>query len=95
VLDGTLVGIKTPTGKPIIIDQLMEEQPLDLAPNSLGLYIPSDELLKRTKYQWFVALPEEDVFDANCILAKMILETVSSSEKTSIIGDINRSVASI
>jgi len=95
VLDGTLVGIKTPNGKPIIIDQLMEEQPLDLATNSLGLYIPSDELLKRTKYQWFVALSEDDVLHANCILSSMLLDTLSHSKELPMIGDINKSVASI
>lgn len=95
VLDGAIIGVKSANGKPIILDQLMEQQPLDLIPNAIGLYIPSNELLVRTKYQWFVALSEEDVLESDCALTKLMLETLSSSTKSPVIGDINRSVASI
>jgi len=95
LLDGSIIGIKTTNGKPVIIDQLMEQQPLDLVPNRSGLYIPSDELLKRIKYQWFVALSEEDVLESDCALTKMMLDTVSTSVKPRTIGDVNRSIASI
>ena len=95
VLDGAIIGVKSANGKPIILDQLMEQQPLDLIPNAIGLYIPSNELLVRTKYQWFVALSEEDVIESDCALTKLMLETLSSSTKPPMIGDINRSVASI
>lgn len=95
VLDGAIIGVKSANGKPIILDQLMEQQPLDLIPNAIGLYIPSNELLVRTKYQWFVALSEENVIESDCALTKLMLETLSSSTKPPMIGDINRSVASI
>ena len=95
LLDGAIVGVKTTKGKPIILDHLMEQQPLDLVPHIAGLYIPSDELLKRTKYQWFVALSEEDVLESECALTKLMLDTLSASIKPPMIGDINRSVASI
>lgn len=95
ILDGSVVGIKTIPGKPIILDQLMEQQPLDFSPNCIGIYIPSDEILKRTKYQWFAAVQEDDVMNSDCILAKMMLETLSSSKTLPMIGDINRSIAAI
>ena len=95
ILDGSVVGVKTISGKPIILDQLMEQQPLDFSPNCLGIYIPSDEILKRTKYQWFAALPEEDVMNSDCVLTKMMLETLSAPVKLPMIGDVNRSIASI
>lgn len=95
VLDGAMIGVKSANGKPIILDQLMEQQPLDLIPNAIGLYIPSNELLVRTKYQWFVALSEEDVLESDCALTKLMLNTLSSSVKPPMIGDIDRSVASI
>lgn len=95
LLDGTTVGVKTAKGKPIILDHLMEQQPLDLIPNAAGIYIPSDELLVRTKYQWFAALSEDDVLDSECALTKLMLNTMSSASKTPIIGDINRSIAAI
>ena len=95
VLDGAMIGVKSANGKPIILDQLMEQQPLDLIPNAIGLYIPSNELLVRTKHQWFVALSEEDVLESDCALTKLMLNTLSSSIKPPMVGDINRSVASI
>ena len=95
LLDGSIIGVKTTNGKPVILDQLMEQQPLDLIPNHIGVYIPSDELLKRTKYQWFVALPEEDVLETDCALTKMMLDTLSASVDMPVIGDIHRSIASI
>jgi hypothetical protein len=95
LLDGSIIGVKTINGKPVILDQLMEQQPLDLIPNHIGVYIPSDELLKRTKYQWFVALPEEDVLETDCVLTKMMLNTLSASVEKPVIGDIHRSIASI
>lgn len=95
LLDGSAIGVKTVNGKPVILDQLMEQQPLDLIPNHVGLYIPSNELIKRTKYQWFVALSEEDVLETDCALTKMMLDTLSASVEKPIIGDINRSIASI
>lgn len=95
ILDGAMIGVKSTNGKPIILDQLMEQQPLDLVPRAVGLYIPSNELLIRTKYQWFVALSEEDVLESDCALTKVMLDTLSSSTKPLVFGDINRSVASI
>ena len=72
----------------------MEQQPLDLIPTAIDSIFLAMSLV-RTKYQWFVALSEEDVIESDCALTKLMLETLSSSTKPPMIGDINRSVASI
>jgi hypothetical protein len=95
ILDGAMVGVKTSKGKPIILDHLMEQQPLDLVPACVGLYIPSDELLNRTKYQWFVALSEDEVLETDNALADMLVNAVSLSQIIPMNSDIHRSVASI
>lgn len=71
LINGELIGIKKRTGKPILLDDLMEEAFLDVDMKKIyGIYIPKDELLKRPKYQWFAILPYEDVLNSNVILSK-------------------------
>ena len=70
LVPGEYIGIKKRTGKPILIDDLMEEAFLDVDMNSLyGIYIPRDELLKRTKYQWFSILSTDAIFECNIIIS--------------------------
>ena len=95
LIDGTLVGVKSSVGKPILLDHLMEQQPLSLNPDCVGLYIPSEEILSRTKYQWFAALSEDSVLEAECALTTIMLESVSTHQLPSRQGDIHRSIAAI
>ena len=39
----------------------------------VGIYIDSDELLKRKKYSWFAHLTREEVLKSNVFLGKYIL----------------------
>lgn len=71
LVEGYILGIKTKIGKPILIDDLMSDDYLETDTSFLhGVYIPSDELLRRPKYQYFTILPVEDVLECNNILAK-------------------------
>ena len=72
LLGGELIGIKTNGRKPILIEDLMEESYLDLHPNCYGVYIPNNELLSRTKYQWFASLSGEEILNSNIIISKLI-----------------------
>ena len=70
-VNGEYFGIKKQSGKPILLDDLMEEAFLDIDMKKIyGIYIPKDELLKRTKYQWFSILPTDAILECNIILAK-------------------------
>lgn len=70
LVDGRTVGVKTKCGRPILLDDLMSEHYLDLAEGCVGIWIPDNELLERTKYQWFAVLTEEQIWETDCILAK-------------------------
>ena len=61
------------TKKPILIEELMSDYDIDLSPNALGIYIPADELLKRTAYQWFAELCPRKVLEANTMISKYLL----------------------
>jgi len=78
-VDGKVIGIKTKCDKPIILDDLMEEAYLDLDNSALGIYIPSDEVLKRTKYSWFAVLNEEEILNGKMIISKYIGTSIADS----------------
>lgn len=79
LIGGELIGIKTQTRKPIIIDDLMEENFLDINPNTYGIHIPEDEILKRIKYQWFAVMNSEELFKTRIILAKYLKASLVDS----------------
>ena len=65
------------------MESLFQEAPLDLmnTPTSTttvlyGIYLPADEILARTKYQWFCVLPKEEIYRSNAIVAKYILTSL-------------------
>jgi hypothetical protein len=50
--------------------------------NMYGIYIPSDEILNRRKYEWYARLSPEQVLEANVILSKyMISANIPAEEK--------------
>ena len=75
MIDGRFLGIKDKDNKLINLDDIMGSTFLDLHIKSYGLYIPSDELLKRNKYNWFCKLNNKEVLDANTNLSKYLIIT--------------------
>ena len=72
LVDGAIVGIKTYKGRAILLDDLMEDKFLDISSDCCGIYIPKDELLVRTKYQWFAYLSKREIMDANVAIVKYL-----------------------
>ena len=65
LIDGAIVGIKAYKGQAILVDDLMEDELLDISNDCCGIYIPKDELLVRTKCQWFAYLSKRETMEAN------------------------------
>lgn len=79
LIDGDLIGIKTYKKRQnILIEDLMEEREIDLSPDCYGIYIDGNEILRRTKYQWFAAMSTEEILNSNMILAKYLKQTSKS-----------------
>jgi hypothetical protein len=57
----------------------MEEEFLDLSPSVYGIYIPADELLRRTKYQWFAVMPAEELLNTSPIIVKYLKASIVDS----------------
>jgi hypothetical protein len=70
IVGGDAVGVKSRRGKPIGIEEMMEEEYLDVSPKCVGIAIPGEDILLRTKYQWFAVMDTRTILDANFILSK-------------------------
>jgi len=68
-LDGKVIGVKDRHGKPIVLEDLMENKYIHLHPSAIGVYIPHDELMKRTKYNWYCHLSAKDVLECNVFIS--------------------------
>jgi len=79
MVDGITIGIKTTKGKPILLEDLMEENELAICPmRNYGIYIPADELLKRFKYQWFAVMSSDELLKTNMIVTKYLRTALSN-----------------
>ena len=72
-LNGQYIGTKDINNKIIDLEVLMSSNNLELNDKSFGLYIPSEELLKRTNYNWFIYLDESEVLKSNTNISKYLL----------------------
>ncbi len=73
MIDGVEIGTKTIDEKPIIIDDLMSNQYLNLYKGTYGILIPADEVLKRNNYAWFARLSAKQVLESNTIIGNYLL----------------------
>jgi hypothetical protein len=79
ILLGQLIGVKNDRKMPILLEDLMDEKDLHLTEDNLGIYIPREEILSRTKYQWFSVLEIDSVLKSTPIVSKYLRESLSSS----------------
>ena len=73
LVSGTDVGTKTLAEITVLVDDLMREEYINYPENMYGIWIPSDKILNRTKYEWFARMCQEQIFQGNFILAKYIV----------------------
>jgi hypothetical protein len=76
LIGGQYIGVKTKDRKPILLDNLMEEEYLDISNDAVGIYIPEDEVLIRSKYQWFAYLSKEEILKSKMIISKYIMASI-------------------
>jgi hypothetical protein len=67
------LGQKDDSGTAVTIDKLMGNTFVHLSGRVRGLYIPSDEILRRTKYQWFARLSAKQALASDTIVGKYLL----------------------
>ena len=85
LIDGKEVGIKTLDDEPVLIDNLLNDEYLNLYNNMYGLWVPSRMILKRKKYEWFARLSADQVLEANTILTKYLLVALSPGSENGVV----------
>jgi len=80
VVDGALLGVQTRNHRPVLLDDLMGQAPIDLVENPYGVYVPDEELLSRTRYSWLAET--DDVLGADVIVAKYLAESLKQAQQT-------------
>lgn len=79
LVSGCLVGVKDQNRRPILIDNLFEEEYLQLSEDTYGLYLPGEDILTRSKYKWFAYMSEHDVMLQHSFICKFIAAAIVES----------------
>ena len=72
-IDGGIIGTKNSDNKPIIIDELMGDSFIEFMHSCYGIYIPANEILMRTNFEWFARMNGEQVLSSNTNIGKLLL----------------------
>ena len=72
-LCGSVIGTKTDKNETVTIDLLLNSSFFRLANTAVGLYIPGNEILNRTNYEWFAKLTPQEVLESNTMIGKYML----------------------
>ena len=73
LIPADMLGVKDTSGKPISIEMLIGNNFITLSERVQGLYIPSDEIIRRTAYQWFARLSAKQALESNTTIGKYLL----------------------
>ena len=73
-LDGKLSGVKDCNNNFITVEDLASESRTDkkICSSAVGVFIPYDELEKRTRYNWITYLSKEDLLKSNTLLGDIM-----------------------
>jgi hypothetical protein len=85
LIPGTDIGTKTVDEEPVTVDTLLSEQYIHFYPKMYGIWIPADQILKRTKFEWFARMSPQQIFQGNFILAKYIVLASAPDAKMGLI----------
>jgi len=67
------LGVKTTTNKPVLLEELLADIDVPISPTSAGIYIPEQEILRRSKFQWFARLSPKQVLESKTLVGKYLL----------------------
>lgn len=76
LIKSEILGLKDKNGHAITIENLLGNTYIHFSRESHGLYIPSDEIIIRSKYEWFCRLSPKQLLYSETILGKLILTTM-------------------
>ena len=82
LIDGIYIGTKTLKSKPVLIEDLLSEQSIELCnTRTYGVLVPRDELLKRNAYNWFSVMSGAQILESNLIISDYLLLGLREEEE--------------
>jgi hypothetical protein len=84
-IKGTDIGKKTLNDKPILVDNLLSNNYIELYPGTYGILIPADEILSRRKYEWFARMSQKQVLESDTIIGNYLLVSIAPDSKQGIL----------
>ena len=72
-IPANLLGVKDNDGKVVLIENLIGTSFVDFSCNALGIYIPQDEILNRTDFNWFARLSADQAIKSDTTIGKLLL----------------------
>jgi len=85
LIEGVEIGVKTVNEEQIILDDLMSNHYLDLYKGTYGILIPSNELLNRLQYGWFIRSSPRQVLESDTIIGNYLLLSVGPEQQAGIL----------
>lgn len=85
LIEGVEIGTKTINEEQIILDDLMSNHYLDLYKGTYGILIPSNELLNRLNFGWFVRSSPRQVLESDTIIGNYLLLSIGPEQKGGIL----------
>jgi len=73
LVDGKLLGMKTKDREVVLVDDLMNSSYVEFDRDIYGIYLPKEDILNRTKYNWFARLDRNQLYNANTIVSKYMV----------------------
>jgi hypothetical protein len=73
MISADILGMKDEKGEQVTLDILMSNNFINLSNKVQGLYIPADEILRRTAYQWFARLSARQALESDTMIGKYLL----------------------
>lgn len=73
IVNGKMIGTRTMEDEPVLVDDLLSNNYIDIYANAYGIYIPADEILNRRHYEWFARMSQMQVLESKVIICKYIL----------------------
>ena len=73
LIQGGVFGVEDIEKKAVTVERLMGSSFIQFSPQLVAIYVPADEILSRTRYQWFARLSQQQLRTCNTAVAKYLL----------------------
>lgn len=73
LINGNELGIKDSKGNQVVIEDLLGNTYIHFNNHIYGVYVPADEIVKRSKFEWFARMNVKQVLESDTIVGKLLL----------------------